>query len=219
MFPRDLVLKEIFRPQSDSLHLLAPHLRKDPEAIVEMARTDQLGLWREIVARSEEANQRAMAKIFHYHAPHGGALMEHFRAHSNVIHLIRRNIFDVYVSAMLAQQTGQWQLVENDVPAGDPEPFAIDRAEFEDFRRTRMDEIRLAREFFAGSPNYHEVFYEDICDHPVDCGRLIGEIFGVEVASEMSTYQKKQKSAPNSALIKNYSEVADLDASISWSTQ
>ncbi|GGO30437.1 hypothetical protein GCM10010991_15290 [Gemmobacter aquaticus] len=217
MFPRDLVLKEIFRPQSDSLHLLAPHIGKNPEAIVEMANKDQLSLWRDVVSRSEAVDRRTMAKLFYYHTPRKGPLMEYFRAHSNVIHLIRRNIFDVYVSTMIARRTGQWQLVGDHTPAVEPEPFEIIRAEFEDFRCTRMNDISLTREFFSGSPNYHEIFYEDICDRPEDCRQVIGEIFGVNAASEISTQQRKQKSTPNSALITNYSEVADLDCPISWS--
>lgn len=216
IFPRDLVLKEIFRQQSDSLNLVADHIGKDPETIVKMANTDQLGLWREIVDRSDAIGQRTIAKIFYYHTPQDGILMEYFRAHSNVIHLIRRNIFDVYISTILARRTGQWQLLGNHTRSSDPEPFAIDRAEFEDFRRTRIDQTRLARAFFAGSPNYREVFYEDICDRPEDCGRAIGEIFGVDPASEIRIQQKRQKSLTNSALITNYSDVADLDAPIYW---
>lgn len=219
MFPEDIVLKEIFRPKSDSLHLISPYIEKFDAEIVAMANGDQLSLWNEITKRSKDNESRSIAKIFYYHSPADSPLMRRFREKSNVVHLIRKNLFDVYVSGALARRTSQWQsfVGDDDTPA--PEPFSIDRSELTKFFKQRLEEIRVAREYFNGRPNYHEFFYEDLAEDPGHCANAIAKVFGVQTDPDMTISQRKQKSVPNKELITNYAEVADLDTSISWVTK
>lgn len=219
MFPKDIVLKEIFRPKSDSLHLLSAHIGRSDAEIVELANGNQLSLWEEITARSAEQRKMTMAKIFYYHTQSDGPLMRHFRNTSNVIHLIRRNLFDVYVSESIAHQTGKWQSWVGEDATRPPEPFRIERSEFEKFFQRRTQEIRLARAYFNAGPNYHEIFYEDIAVDANHCASAVARIFGVDPVPSITINRRKQKTETNNALITNYSEVMDLDVCVDWNAQ
>ena len=220
MFPKDLVLKEIFRPKSDSLRLLSQFIGRNDAEIVELANNNQVQLWTEISAQSEAQGRRAIAKIFYSHTQADGLLMKHFREKNTVIHLIRRNFFDVFVSIVVAQKTGKWQSFVGDAFTPAPESFALNRAEVERFFRQRTKEIQTARAYFSGNPNYHEVFYEDIASDPLLCAKAIGAIFNVNPDKKILIDQHRQKYLPNSVLVTNYSEVKDLDTTVwqeAWS--
>jgi hypothetical protein len=219
MFPKDTVLKEIFRSGSDSLSQLSPLLGRSNPEIIELAKENPLALWREITDRAERQGKATLAKIFYYHTPADSPLMKHFHENCNVIHLIRRNLFDCYVSGALARMTGQWQGFEGDATTRPPEPFTIDRADLEKFLRQRTKEIELTRAYFAGKSQYYEVFYEDIASGAYDCAKAIGKIFDAKADTNISVRQRKQKALPNSKLIANYDDVSDLDVSLSWGSQ
>lgn len=218
MFPKDIVFKEIFRPKSDSLKLVSAHIGKSDSEIVAMANENQLALWQAITARSEGQGKRTLAKIFYYHTQADGPLMRHFHNRSNVIHLIRRNLFDVYVSETIAHQTGKWQSWVGEDTVRQPEPFRIERSDFDKFFEKRTEEIRFARAYFGGDSNYHEVFYEDIAGDPNHCANAIARIYGIDPAPSITINRRKQKTEANEALITNYSEVKDLDICLDWGT-
>ena len=211
-FPKDFVAKEIFRPNSDSLPLLEALLGVSQEEIKALVRSDPRSLWQNIVARCNEADRRALVKIFYYHVDHGSNLWTHFKENTKIVHLIRRNQFDAFLSQKVAQQTGRWQVFKQD---GDEDatlpPFSIDQSELESYLERQKEYVSWARRYFEGA-DYREVFYEDVSGSPKDCATEIVRIFERPCElKEITIGLKKQKTVSNAELVENYDALRKFD--------
>lgn len=211
-FPGDVVLKEIFRKGSDSLKPMQALTGLDEAALVRLAETDPVGLWTRLLAQAGAGGQGLIAKIFYYHAAPDAPLWREFDEGCRVVHLIRRNLFESYLSAEVARRTGEWQAFVGMSGERRVEPFAIDAAEADRFIQTRRAHVLRTRDFFVGKSDYAELFYEDIATESRLCAQAIGRIWGQDFSGlDVEADLRKQKVEDNTRLVLNYAEVAALD--------
>ena len=213
-FPGDIVLREIFRRGGDSLTIISQLIGVGEADIVSDLLPDPLMLWRRIVDAGAVKGQSAIAKIFYGHVPRESILWSYFRCNNIVVHLIRKNLLDSFVSLKVAQSTGVWVSRPGDERLDAPRRMSIDAREAERFVRERAKHISWARAYFSGS-NYREIFYEDIQRSPEAC---VEAILGMRLrdgapsrAAQFGAPTKKHARPSNPAFIENYAEVAHLD--------
>ncbi|MCA0922774.1 hypothetical protein [Pseudooceanicola nanhaiensis] len=210
-FPDAFVVKEIFREGGDSLPRLEELLGVGSQRILKMVENNPLRLWRNIKEACAEEEIPALAKIFYYHVEWNAPLWENFRKNDRVIHLIRQNPFDVFLSHKVAQQTGQWQKFARDGEAAPVEPLVLDPEELSKFIERQGEHIEKTRSFFKDA-NFSEIYYEDIAKSTEDCVAAISKIFEIDgPKQEVKIPLKRQKSATNQELVANYDEVAMFD--------
>ncbi|QKK02411.1 MAG: hypothetical protein HND55_06970 [Pseudomonadota bacterium] len=211
-FPRDLVVKEIFREQGDSLPQLKRALGLSEDRILAMVRTQPSALWRLLMQHAGRSGVGVIAKIFYYHVAADDPLWMLFRRRARIVHLIRRNAFNIFLSREIARKTGQWQVFRHEMPSRrGNRRVHIGRGELEAFMSLHQQRVAAVRTRYADA-DYHEVFYEDIEDSIDACARRVCAIFGSGQPPEQPKIAlKKQKRERNEALVVNYDDVADLD--------
>ncbi len=210
-FTDAFVVKEIFRPAGDSFPQLEELLGLNKDQVVELVGSNPLGLWQQITQKCSEQERVALAKIFYYHVDSDNALWSHFHDNNRVIHLIRRNPFDVFLSHKVASQTGKWQQFGSKGEPVEVQPLVIDAEELQAFISKQSAFIDATRARFRGA-DYHEVFYEDLAVSVDECVATISSIMGTPAPkSAISIGLKKQKDKTNADLVSNYDDVAQLD--------
>jgi len=210
-FPQDFVVKEIFRPAGDSFPQLEKLLSLGREQILELVKNDPLTLWQMIENKTAEEGRSALAKIFYYHVDQDNQLWAYFRKKNKVVHLIRRNAFNVFVSHKVANQTGKWQEFGKEAQPIEVAPLVIEKDELVAFLDRQRAHIEHTRSFFADA-DFTEVFYEDIAASADDCAETLCSIYGVPCPAEpISIGLRKQKSKTNEEIVANYDDVAELD--------
>jgi hypothetical protein len=107
LFPKKLLLGEIFRNSGDSLQILQNELCLSEKEVFMLLSSDPLALWTKIQS-CNCAENGMLAKIFNYHARPFPELWDHFSQPNRIVHLIRKNPFDIIVSHKLAHLSGQW---------------------------------------------------------------------------------------------------------------
>ncbi len=211
-FPGDVVLKEIFRKGSDSLKPMQALTGLEEALLVQLAEVNPVGLWTQLISQADARGQGLLAKIFYYHVAADAPLWREFDEGCRVVHLIRRNLFESYLSAEVARHTGEWQAFVGKSGERRVEPFVINAAEAEQFIRTRRSQVLRTRTFFAGKSDYSELFYEDIAADSRLCAAAVGQIWGLDFSQlDVQADLRKQKVEDNARLVLNYAEVAALD--------
>jgi hypothetical protein len=211
LFPQDITLKEIFREEGDSFRRLEEEFDLSRESALQLARDNKAQLWRMVFESPHKRNRGIIAKIFYTHALHDDRIWDLIRRHCRVIHLIRKNQFDVFVSREIALKTGKWQHTGEDDSTMQVS-ITIDRNKLEEFIEGKKTDIEWARRMFGQQPDYHEVFYEDISNDPMTCAKEICAIFGKPPPKTAIIRQRRQKTLPNRQIVINYDDVSDLDA-------
>jgi len=210
-FPDEFVVKEIFRRDGDSFQQLEKLLRINNDEAIRMARYDALGLWQKVKVAAARGNRRAAAKIFYYHQQSSDPIWSHFKSNDQVIHLIRRNPFDVLVSLKVATLTNKWMDFGEKNSRPKDVGLSLDRSEVLSFIQEQHDYVEAKREFFRGA-DYHEVFYEDVKDSENTLAATLCAMRGVDAPSApVKIGLKKQKVRSNAEIVLNYDAVADLD--------
>lgn len=212
-FPNDFVVKEIFRKGGDNLDAIAEQLDTTRDQVVTLQEAAPLELWTRIKESCYRTGNSAVAKIFYYHDAENDALREHFRQHDRVVHLIRRNAFDVFLSERMARKTGQWQEFKK-TPPHEVQSIKLDPDALKSFRQRQTDFVTQARAFF-GSGDYTEVFYEDISASPEECASCLEQIYGsLQSPAPEHIGLLRQKKKSNRELVANYDAVEHLDGAI-----
>ena len=210
-FPEDFVVREIFRPAGDSFQELQELLGINEDEAVRLANEEPSKLWKGVKAATQAENRSAIAKIFYYHQHPSRLIWSQIRDDDLVIHLIRRNPFDAYVSLKIATATNKWLDYGKDSGKSDNFSLRLDRDEVINYIQEQHDSIEEKRLFFRGA-NYREVFYEDVMGSPDACAAALCEIMGVEPPEKtIKVFIKKQKTKANSEIVLNYDVVNDLD--------
>lgn len=209
--PNSTSFREIFRPTGDSFLSIKRTLGLEQGEYLELVKDDPLQIWLRLEDVSQRSGQRFIAKIFYDHAAEHQNLWEHFRDRNQVIHLIRRNPFDSFVSLNVARQTGKWLQEKDTVTPFLPKPFSLPRAKVEAYISQAEEHIDTTRAFFRDA-TYREVFYEDISASAQRCAETICDVLQEEVATErVKSRMQKQKNYTNQSIVSNYSEICDLD--------
>ncbi len=211
--PDDLVLQDIFRRGGASLGPLSEFLGLPQSEIGEMATADPMQLWQLIRAASARESRHVIAKVYYYHLPRDSALWSELSG-SRVVHMIRRNLLEAYLSRMQAEQNKLWQTNDASKVKDMNSLIDIDPKKAQRFITERREQISWARRRFSAA-DYHEIAYEDVAAGPMRCKRAVKQIFGDDVQSAVSASIKsgrvRLKRFSNADVIRNYGEVVHLD--------
>jgi LPS sulfotransferase NodH len=124
-----------------------------------------------------------------------------------VVHLVRHNLLESYVSRQVAGRTGEW-LRKNDGQAPpEPDPFEIQLSKCQWFFDWATEHREQARERFAGHPLL-EVSYEGMV---ADYGGTIARVFeflGVPPVPVTAPYRKQARRAPREQ-VSNFAELRE----------
>ncbi len=218
IFPNDMVFDEIFRKGGDNLAKLSCTFKIDKPDILELLEKNPNKLWKMIRQKASQKGTRAIVKVFYYHSQSASELWNNFRDKNKIIHLVRRNPFDAFLSYKIARQTGVWKIVSSPKINGitekkDPEivPFQVSIAEVEEFLVRRRRHMARCRSFFSAF-DFNEIFYEDISGSVGACAGAIGNLFGVSIPDQpMEIEIRKQRDRDPRELLLNYEDVARFD--------
>lgn len=211
VFKDDLILGEVFREKGDSLPAIADLLGIGEAEVLNMSRTEAVELWSLIEERAEAAGYGVAAKIFYQHKPQGHRLWEFFRDRNKVVHLVRRNQFDVLVSLEVAKATGVWQIRNKDQEPNSDIKVTIDLGAAEKFIENKRKNVEFIRSFYSDS-DYVELFYEDISSSHEVGRRKVADIYGVADLPAINQFAiKKQNLVSHELRVENYEEVRHLD--------
>lgn len=210
-FSRNFVAREIFRPEGDSFPLIEELIGLNRNEVLALVAAEPVKLWQMIVTATEREEREALAKIFYSHVDRSDPLWSHFRENDKIIHLIRRNAFDVFLSLKTAIATGKWDEFGKHSSSTEVAPLVLNRAELVAFLDEQRDHVHHVRTFYANA-DYAELFYEEIADSVETCVRSICAVFDRPLPSyPISIILRKQKEKSNQELVANYDEVAEFD--------
>lgn len=199
---------EIFRDSGDShteLELFLGQPADGPGVSVGSKKSELLA---RLLEASESKQQPFVAKLFYYHVGVEDDLWSSL-AKVRVLHLVRLNSLAVYVSRMLAQQSGIWKSHQA-TSSYDAGKVRIDRDEFIQWKRWRDSLIERARERLVGLDSL-EIYYEDL----TNAARAKAEVMravGFEPRLEQVRV-KRQRSKSLCDIVANYHEIEDFDLS------
>lgn len=217
VWPQALILGEIFRKGGDTHKVLSQLLSQEVDVVKARASTDAEGLWRDVLQAAP--HQLVIAKAFYYHQPHSAAIWPALAQGTKVIHLVRANLFDAYVSRELAVRSRLWSLrIDETVPPQATAPMHINPTAAEAYVRERLADINWCRTTYAGT-DFTEITFEEISRSPRRCAETIGRVFGPGAMclppGEIKSSTARIKKVSNADLILNYPDVAHLDVPIS----
>tara|TARA_B110000908_G_scaffold58056_1_gene70725 strand:- start:2588 stop:3187 length:600 start_codon:yes stop_codon:yes gene_type:complete len=185
-----IIFKEIFRSAGDSKKLIHDLLG------YEYMGNFDASFWNIFCDAAEGNNYKnIVSKIFYYHNPSDRELWNAFDKDHQIIHLIRANIFDFFVSLKIAQETGKWKNKnENENNSlKSSVMITINRQEALDFIKLRTDQTLALREEKKHLDNYFELFYEDIGEPIEACIQKVASIYELDCNYNIEIGNKKQK--------------------------
>jgi hypothetical protein len=207
-------LGEIFRNGSDNTRSLAQALRIEPEQVAQLAIADPVELWQR--AKAAMPGYHLIAKLYYYHQPPTSPLWSCLATSDDyVLHLIRRNLFDAYISREIVNRYGLWNIRNAGELSQLSLHLTVNEADASSYIEKKLDEITQVRSMLSNKERYFEIFFEDIIHTPAACAAVSEHIYG-----ERSTFRQEYmdefrhrriKRAPNSTIVKNYADVAHLD--------
>lgn len=123
-----------------------------------------------------------------------------------VLLLLRRNIFDSYISAQRSRRSGVWRVERDEtVPEEHQSPICVDAQKCYRYMISTVVEIEWARRVFATHPAM-EIFFDDFQrDFQAALDRIFG-FLGVEAQSIPLTFEKLN-TAPHPEGIANYDKL------------
>ena len=212
--PNDIVLQDIFSRGGASLGVQSDLLGLPQKEIAEMANREPGELWRLIRAAGEREKRHVIAKVYYYHLPRDSAVWSDL-AGSRVVHMVRRNLLDAYLSRLQAERNKLWQTNDASRISEMNAAIEVDPKKARRFIQERREQISWARRRFSAA-DYHEISYEDVAAGPNRCKRVIKGIFGAElppdaVSTRIKTGRVRLKRFSNADVIENYGDVAHLD--------
>lgn len=213
--PDDLILQDIFRSGGASLDRLSALLNRPSADLSAMASTDPAALWRLILGAATGQRRNVAAKVYYYHLPREAALWSDL-AGSRVVHMIRRNLFDAYLSRVRAEESSLWQTYDAKRVDVSAPPVHVDPKRAQRFIDERCEQIAWARRRFSAA-QYHEIAYEDVAAGPMTCRRALHDLFpdipAMDPEDQIKQGRLRIKRLSNADIIRNYGDVAHLDRS------
>jgi LPS sulfotransferase NodH len=124
-----------------------------------------------------------------------------------VIHLVRNNLLESFVSESVARRTGEWLRRLNEEAPPAPDPFEADVRECEKYFNNISSMHVWAREHFAGHP-FLELSYEEMCsEYQATLDRTF-ELLGVAPVPVCAPY-RKQASRPVRDQLSNFAQLRE----------
>lgn len=136
----------------------------------------------------------------------------------HIIHLLRRNLLESWISFQTATRTGVWAVMEKTPELNKTvKPYRLDALECQDFFKSIELERERIRSMFASHP-YMEVEYErDLCDNFSETMFRIQNFLGVPRQKVKVLTQKQRRLSP-SEQISNYSELKKYFSATKYKT-
>jgi LPS sulfotransferase NodH len=123
-----------------------------------------------------------------------------------VIHLMRKNLLDRYLSHQLALRTDRW-IASKEGERKFEEPITLSASDcFRDFYSSKWYQ-KEEEQFFNENPKTR-IFYEDLCKYPKGEGERIQRFLGLQVR-DLSTTTAKQRTQKKKEIIENYTELKE----------
>jgi LPS sulfotransferase NodH len=214
LLPASLVLSEIFRPEGGSLDELYDLFNHDKSYRRDHFHHAASSSWNSLCELAEPNYQHIVAKLFYIHLSRNDPFWELISTDHTIIHLVRRNIFNCYVSEIIAIQTGQW-IKNNNTPKIHLKPITIDTEDLTQYFKKRMKWSAEFKKKFDDK-KYFEIYYEDIESSNEPCILKLSEIYKIKPSDIIESRVFKQKLLPNSELIANYDEVKEFDIPMTY---
>jgi LPS sulfotransferase NodH len=168
---------------------------------------------REVIWKSpNEFEKRVIGfKIFFFHARGSERQYNAWRyligdPSIKVLSLLRRNIFDSYVSRQRSKRSGVWRVQrDGTIPEEHQSPILIDAQRCHRYMASTVAQIEWGKRAFAAHPSI-EIFFEDLeRDFQATLNRIFG-FLGVEAKPIPVTF-KKLNTAPHAEGIENYDKL------------
>jgi LPS sulfotransferase NodH len=162
--------------------------------------------------RGEDCPVASGFKLFYNHArsERAKSAWDYIRLHEElrIIHLVRANLLDCFVSIRTAETTTVWEVELGEPPSSEPPVLSIAHEECERYFKSIMLQRRqVASELFSPGRRVLQVEYErDILGAFDKMLYKIQEFLGV-VPQSLPQLLQKQATAPTKARIKNYAEL------------
>lgn len=212
--PEFIILHEVMRKSTDSQRALSTLTKLPLDQLKAMAASEPETLWT-VISDAAKANQKSVVMlVYYYHQPRASALWDLIYKEARIVHLVRRNLFEAFLSRQAAFQRNAWrsngapsQLQKND------ELMELDEKELRTYINDRTKDIEWGRKRF-GSGDYNEVFFEDITRTAGICLEEINRLFPVSENVSLSPARLAQPSRQrlsNVERVANYAFVAKFD--------
>jgi len=133
----------------------------------------------------------------------------------HIIHLVRANLFDNWVSYQVAERTDQWFLDRNDRVAKPPPLFEVDAAQCEGFFEWVVEQRELTRRRFVRNP-WIEIEYEhDLVSRWSATTTRLQDFLGPPHES-IQPSSVRQQAQPVRNQVSNYDDLARRWAGSRW---
>jgi LPS sulfotransferase NodH len=171
--------------------------------------TDLVSFWKLVLKTYKQDKPVIGAKIFYYHR-HGDEIWHYFaRSATPIIHLIRPELIDSYLSLKLAEASGIWKQPRNKRTGVEYDrSICIDLADFERYCARTQRYINQCELLFRDNP-YLEITYSALVQ---DLEKTMSEIYSFLRLRNRETSPRlvRQLSRPREELIINWNETASF---------
>lgn len=212
-YPDTLVIRDLFQPGESDLEGVSELTGETRASVAARAGDAPHVLWGHILTAAARARRDVVARAFYYHQPRNSPAWAELAATSRIVHVVRSNLFDAYLSRQTAERSGVWKATRRADVAAETEPAHLDRARLQQFVRERSEQVRWARRRFCAA-DYHEVMFDEIASGPEACKRVAARVLGRQSQMNAPATQGVRlriRRRSNADLVANYDEVADLD--------
>jgi LPS sulfotransferase NodH len=170
---------------------------------------DLVSFWKVVLRNTNRDRPVIGAKLFYYHRE-GDEIWKYLAAsRTPIIHLIREELIDSYLSLKLAEASGVWTQPKNQAQeAAYERPMSIDLADFEKYCVRTQRWIRQARDLFKENP-FLEISYSALIN---DRDKVMAAVYSFLDLPEQPTSARlaRQRSHNREELIVNWQEAAQF---------
>ncbi|QBF34272.1 hypothetical protein [Thalassococcus sp. S3] len=214
--PSDLVLQEVLRKGGDSLKRLSAATGEPIETLKGIAEDKPGGLWHLVRDIAADSAVPVTIRAYYYHQPRSAPIWEHVAREARIVHLIRCNLFEAFLSREMAVLSNVWQRKPDpDAVPDELEPITLNRKALEKYIAEREADVAWARKTF-GDGDYEEIFFEKISRSVGSCAQAVAQLYGEEGLDRTrppSSSFTRIKTRSNADLVSNYADLAHLDRS------
>lgn len=211
--PGAIVLQEAFRKGSDSHTRLSKLTGYSTDDLKSLSRVAPEKIWDKLNVAAEAREDPIFLRVFHYHQNKDSALWKRIHNDACVLHLIRSNLFEAFISREIAMQLKTWNIPRGQSIGAKNARIDVDKKALETFILERREQIDWGRNLFSNA-DYHEIFFEDITRSPGSCLRAIEKLVNIPESvwsKKLSSKFERMRSRSNADIVANYSNVAIFD--------
>lgn len=162
---------------------------------------DLVSCWELLYSLLSREYRHVGARVFYYHRPNS-RIWEYFKNRCTVIHLVRHNALDTFLSEKLAGNSGRWREADGGGQYNVPVVIGVD--EFIRFRKRLQRMIDQCRSEYSTS-RYFEIDYDTLCQRSM-VGAFLGDVFNTTVGPLVERIQKQRRGSLEEPIV-NYDEL------------